>query len=440
MKKTCILITLLWLFTVSNTQAKVYIDLAAPAVKKLPIAVQEFKDLGSPVRSPEDAEIIKNIKNELASALRSDLVFSNLFKIIEKEAFLEDPMKAGLTKEETDFRDWRTIGADTLVKGAFLVEGGRLTVEVRYYDCVKEEQIFGKKYIGNAKNPRKLVHYFADQIYQELTGRKGIFTSRLLFVSNKTGTKEVYMSDYDGRNAIQITRNKAINLSPQWSPDGKKIIYTSYKKGWPCLHMLDLTTGKETVVSEKPGINIGGRFSPDGSQVALTLSIDKSSELYLVNIATGENKRLTDNFGIDVSPAWSPDGKKIAFISDISGNPHIFMLDLGTGNLKRLTYSGKYNSSPAWSPDGKLIAFSRSDNGKFNIWVMQPDGGNMVQLTSEGDNRSPSWSPDGRFLIFSSTVRGVSSLQIIRADGSGRFKLDTGMGNEKSPVWSPFMQ
>ncbi|MBI5642105.1 MAG: Tol-Pal system beta propeller repeat protein TolB [Deltaproteobacteria bacterium] len=418
--------------------SKVYIDLAAPAAKKLPIAIQDFKYLGD-AASAKDPVAVK-VQGELLDSIRSDIRFSNLFSIIEREAFLEDPAASGITEGEIDFRNWRSIGADTLIKGGFLIEKDKLTVEIRFFDAITEKQVVGKRYVGSINNPRRVMHFFADELYQELTGKKGIFATRIMFVSDKEGNKEVYISDYDGKNALKITRNRSINLSPQWSPDGKKILYVSYKKGWPSLYMLDLTNGKDTVVSAKPGINIGGRFSPDGGRVALTMSGEKSPELYLLDLNTGEYKKLTDNRGIDVSPSWSPDSTKLAFVSDTAGNPHIFVLDLTTGDIKRLTFNGKYNSSPAWSPDGKQIAFARSDSGKFNIWVMQADGSSMSQLTFENSDRNPSWSPDGRHIIFSSTARGASSLYIMRSDGTGHMKINTGIGNEKSPVWSPYQQ
>ncbi len=425
-------------FGVTAAEAKVYIDLSAPQAKRLPIAIQDFK-----ISASVGAETIgsaKGLNDELMDTLKSDLRFSGLFNIIDRSAYIEDPKKAGLTESEIDFKQWRAVGADALIKGVVMIEKNSLIVEVRFFDCVTEKQIIGKRYIGSLSSPRRVIHYFTDQLYEELTGRKGIFTTRLLFISDKDGNKEVYMSDYDGKNAVKITRNRSINLSPQWAPDGSRIIYVSYKKGSPNLHMLDLRTGKDTVVSGRPGINIGGRFSPDGAKVALTLSGDKSPELYMLDLNTGEYKRLTDNYGIDVSPSWSPDGGRLAYVSDVSGNPHIFVLDLLSGNAKRLTFNGKYNSSPAWSPDGRLIAWSRSDSGPFNIWVMQPDGSGATQLTFEGSNRSPSWSPDGRYLVYSSASRGSSSLYIMRPDGTGQTKLTTGVGGEKSPVWSPFLQ
>lgn len=437
-KKTIAFLFAIFLLLPFGAEAKVYIDLAAPQAKRLPIAIQDFKFLGDESKAKDPS--VANISAELAETLRSDIRFSGLFNIIEKDAYLEDAAKANLTEDKIDFRLWRAIGADTLIKGGFSIEKEKLTVEVRLFDSITEKQVLGKKYIGSVNNPRRVMHYFADNLYEELTGRKGIFTTRIMFVSNKDGNKEIYVADYDGRNAVKVTRNKSINLSPQWSPDGKKALYVSYKKGWPALFQLDLTNGADSGVSAKPGINIGGRYSPDGTRVALTLSGDKSPELYTLDLSTGEYKRLTDNYGIDVSPAWSPDSSRIAYVSDVAGNPHIFMLELSSGTSRRMTFEGKYNSSPAWSPDGSRIAFSRSDSGRFNIWAMNADGTGLTQLTFDGNDRSPSWSPDGRYLIYSSTAKGVSSLRVVRSDGTGSMKIETGTGNEKSPVWSPYFQ
>lgn len=420
-------------------RAKVYIDLAAPAIKKLPIAVQEFSETSS-AGSPAGEKIANAIKAELIDALTGDLRFSNLFTFIKKEAFLEDPAKSGVTLKDTNFKDWRAVGADALIKGRFTIEKDSLTVEVRLFDCVDEKEILGKRYVGSISSTRRLAHYFADQIYEELTGRKGIFGTKLLFVSKRTGNKEVFMSDYDGKGVRQITRNRAINLSPYWAPDGKKIVYTSYKKGWPCLFMLDLSIGRDAALSDRPGINIGGRISPDGRSAALTLSGKKSTELYSMDIAARSYKQLTDNSANDVSPAWSPDGKRLAYVSDSSGNPHIFVLELETGEIKRFTYSGKYNASPAWSPDGREIAFSRQDNGEFNIRVQGLGDADATQLTFEGDNRSPSWSPDSRQIVFSKGAGGSSFLYIMNADGTGLVKIDTGGLTESQPSWSPFME
>ncbi len=422
----------------SQAWSKIYIDITGPSGRRLPIAVQSFMDMGT---GSDYAQKVDPVAEELRNTLIGDLRFSGLFDVIEEDAYLE-PGEEWFSAANINFRNWRTAGAEALVKGRLRIEGERLVVEIKLFDTVKESRLIGKRYTGRTSNPRRIAHRFADDLMEELTGRRGIFSTKLLFVSDRTGNKEIYISDYDGRNVKQITRNGSINISPRWSPDGKKILYTSYKKGWPCVHMLDLRSGRETVVSDRPGINIGGRFSPDGTKIALTLSIDGSPELYLLDMTTGGLKRLTKNYGIDVSPAWSPDGSKIAFVSDMAGNPHIYIIDPDGSNLRRLTYDGKYNASPSWSPDGRFIAFARMmDDKRFDIWVMRSDGSGQRRLTYEGMNKSPFWSPDGRFIAFSSRRGGNgSAIYIMRANGEGITKV-TGDGDDaKSPAWSPYLE
>ncbi|MBI5561278.1 MAG: Tol-Pal system beta propeller repeat protein TolB [Deltaproteobacteria bacterium] len=412
----------------SPARSNVYIDLSAPSERRLPVAIREFRHKPAQGAAlPDDAS--KKIQKSLSEALRGDLGFSGLFTIIDAPG-----------EDGADLKKCRASAADALVAGEFSVEKDKLTVEVKLYDCVGGGELLYRRYIGSANNPARLIHYFADHLYRELTGKKGIFSTRILFVSDRTGNKEIYAADYDGGNVMQLTRNGHINISPQWSPNGKKVIYVSYKSGTPGLYMLDMRSGSDSAVSAKVGINIGGRFSPDAGRIALTLSGEKSPEIYILTLDTGDYRRITDNYAIDVSPSWSPDGSKIAYTSDISGNPHIFMVDLNEGKPKRLTYDGKYDSSPAWSPDGRSIAFSRSNGADFDIWVMDSTGGNERQLTFQGGNQSPSWSPDGRYIIYSGGNGAKTALYIMQADGTSVRKIDAGGGNISGPAWSPYMQ
>ncbi len=420
-------------------EAKVYIDLTAPSIRRLPLAIQEFHYLGADPYSIKERDRVKSISASILNTLKRDMEFSGVFKTLDNEAFIEEPDEAGFDINDINFKDWRMIGADALVEGRFRLIEKRLIVEARLFDSVRQTMIMSKRFIGNPNHPERLAHFISERLYEEITGRKGIFTTKLLFVSKKGGNKEIYISDYDGRHRVPITYNRSINLSPKWSPDGKKMIYTSYKRGYPYLYLFDLNTGHDEVISSKKGINIGGRFSPDGKSIALTLSTKTSPDLFLLRLGGGGYERLTTNYGIDVSPTWSPDGRKLAFVSDRSGNPHIFVLDLRTNKTKRLSYGGTYNASPAWSPEGNLIAYARADSGKFNIWVLDANGGRQHQLTFDGNNKSPSWSPDGRFIIFNKTSKGESSLYVMQADGTASRKIPTGTGYASTPAWSPFL-
>ena len=449
---------LLLLTHVPTAWAKIYIDIDSPAGKKLPLAIQEFVELDhaaspekpvtaettkdAPAESTPETQETEEAKAILLEALAGDLDFTGLFDIIEKEAFLEAP-EAGVRLRDTKFEDWRLIGTEILIKGALRVSGEKLIVEFRLFDAVKETQLIAKRYIGRTANPRAVSHAFTDDLIEKLTGTKGIFSTKLAFVSDRTGAKEIYTSDYDGRNIRQITFNRTINLSPRWSPDGKRMIFTSYKNGRPNLYMLHIKSGRLETVSARTGINIGGRWSPDGKRIVLTLSGRRSPEIYTLELSSRKYKRLTDNFAIDVSPDWSPDGERLAFVSDRGGNPHIYMIDFIGGMPKRLSHGGKYNSEPAWSPDGRFIAFSRTEGSNFDIWVMRKDGTDMTRLTTQGNNTAPSWSPDGRYIIFSgesNSPRNESYLYIMRSDGSAIKKINTKGRGETAPSWSWYLK
>ncbi|MBI3754353.1 MAG: Tol-Pal system beta propeller repeat protein TolB [Deltaproteobacteria bacterium] len=415
--------------------AKVYIDINAPAGKRLPIAIPDIKIAGILSAEPE-------VMSRLRDALVRDLEFSGLFSIIDKKAYVEDPNKK---PDDIDFNDWRIIGADVLIKSVSALEKDDLTVELKLYDTVQAKMLIGRRYIGKTTTVRTIAHKFADEVMEALAGEKGIFDTKLLFTSGISGGKEIFLADYDGYNLRQITKNRSINLSPQWSPDGKKILYTSYKEGRPCLYMLELATGREIRLAGYPGINISARWSPMGKEIAMTLSKDGNPELYILELDGMKLRRLTNNWAIDVSPSWSPDGKRLAFVSDIGGNPHIYVINSDGTGLTRLTYDGKYNAAPAWSPKGDKIAFARLNGGHFDILVMNSDGTGQVQLTeNSGDNEDPSWSPDGRYIAFSSTRDGgVSRIYIMQADGSNQQQIimeNAERGSPAaSPAWSPFL-
>jgi len=425
---------------------KVYIDINTPAGKKLPIAITDIKNI-SELSGQPDASGLSAALTAQAGLLRDvimhDLEFSGLFNIIDKKAYIEDKNKRS---DDINFKDWRVIGAEALIKGTFTAKEDNLIVELKLYDTFQAKMLVGRRYIGKKGNLRLIAHKFANEAMEAMTGEKGIFNTKLLFVSNMSGNKEIYLIDYDGYNLRQITRNHSINLSPRWSPDGKKILYTSYKEDQPYVYLLEIATGKEIRLSDQPGINIGASWSPSGKEVALTLSRDGNPELYILELDGMKLRRLTNNWAIDVSPSWSPDGKRIVFVSDTGGNPHIYMIHSDGTGLTRLTYEGKYNASPSVSPTGDKIVFTRTGGGHFDIWVMNIDGTGQTQLTAgSGNNEDPSWSPDGRFITFKSTRGGgVARIYTMRKNGEDQKLItydNSGKGGSTAfPVWSPYLE
>ncbi|MBI5286684.1 MAG: PD40 domain-containing protein, partial [Deltaproteobacteria bacterium] len=215
-----VLVIGLILFLPSQGEAKVYIDINAPSIRKLPIAIPELKDLGSPGPS-------EDVGKGLYDTLIQDLEIAGLFEILDRKGYIEDSKGSGIQLGEIDFSSWRVIGAEALIKGGFTLKWDDLAVEIRLFDVFQEKVLIGKSYSGKKADLRRVIHRFANEVIEALTGEKGIFETRLLLVLDTGGSKEVYIADYDGYNPRQVTRNGSINLSPQWSPDGSRILYTS---------------------------------------------------------------------------------------------------------------------------------------------------------------------------------------------------------------------
>ena len=387
--------------------------------------------IATPVRleGGENAEVAR----EIADALSFDLTLSGLFQVAAG-----DPERGGIRQGEFSFAPWKMAGAKLLVKSGFSVTApDRLTVELRLYDVLQEKLLASKRFTGSSKEARKMAHAFSDEILRIMTGEAGPFTGKIAFVSKRSGNKEIYLMDYDGRNVQQLTKNRSINLNPDFFPNGRELIYTTYKNRNPDLYRREITTGAEAKVSAQRGLNVTAAVAPSGDRIALAMSKDGHSQLYLITPQGKQLARLTNSPALEVSPAWSPDGKRIAFVSDRLGRPQIFVMDADGTNVRRLTTSGSYNVEPRWAPKGGRIAYCRQMGGGFQIFVMNSDGGESSQLTSEGSNEHPRWSPDGRFITFSSKRGWKEGLYVMRADGTGQTKVSRSGGSDTHPVWSP---
>ena len=417
------------LFFPAHCFARIYIDINAPSIRKFKIAIPDFKNLSSNSQHPE-------LITGLADVISNDLDLSGYFTPMDKEAFLEDN-DAPQRTENIRFKDWSVIGAELLLKGSYTCIGRNLEVEIRLFDVFWGRQILGKRALGDINHFRNLMHRLGNIIIQTLTGQQGIFLTKLAFVGNESGHKEIYACDYDGHNVKQITADKSIALLPRWSPDGTKIMYNSYKDGGPLLYMRNLHSGAVKKISARSGLNIGACWTPDAKRVALTLSRKGNPDIFTIDLNGKVVKQLTNHWGIDVSPTFSPDGKKIAFVSNRSGSPQIYVQDLISGKEERLTFEGNYNTSPAWSSLNR-IAFVSKDAGYYSIYTIDPNGSRLRRLTENGgNNEDPCWSPDGRYIIFSSDRKGRYHLYIMNGNGLNQRRITFLKGDQTAPSWAP---
>jgi TolB protein len=413
-----------------DEEKRAYLRIDGGSAAKFPLAFPALKlEEGA---DPSAAQLIYQV-------VQRDLELSGYFDIISQMAYIESST-AGLEAGTFDFADWRVCGAAGLVKAGLTTEGDRHAVELHVYDVDGGVQTLGRVLSGQDGNKRGLGHHLANAIIEAFTGEAGIFHTRIVTVVNYGQGKEVYVFDFDGQNRRAVSRNGSINLSPAWSPDGKKITYTSYRDNNPDLWMTDLDSGRHSKVSGRPGINAGAEWSPDGTEIALTLSKDQgNSDIYALDSSGSILRRLTRDYGIDVSPAYSPGGETIAFVSGRLGNPQLFVMERDGSNQRRLTQRGGHNVSPAWSPDGSRIAFAGRDEGRFDIFVVNSDGTGLKRLTqSRGDDEDPTWSPDGNHILFSSSRDGGGKqLYIMTADGNSQTRITDGTGSFSNPQWGP---
>lgn len=424
-----LLIGPLFCFAQSDKDQYEYIDISNPFLRKIPLAVPLFKNENGTAEE-------KRLSNSSADLLASSLEFTGYFKLLDRGAFLFDPQKDGVLSPQINFANWTVIGAELLITGLFKEVDGNITMELRLFDAFKAHRIIGKKYAGKEADQRQMIHRFCGEVIKYLTGHRGVYGSKIAFVSTGSGNKEIYSCDFDGYNPQQVTRNRSINLSPAWSSDGRYLAYTSYKNKKPDIFIKDLAEMQETSINEK-GLNITPAWVPGKFELAATLSFSGDQEIYLLTGSGKVIKRLTSIRGIDLSPTWSPDGKKFAFVSNRAGSPQIYVQDLASEKVRRLTYEGNYNTQPNWSPQSDKIVYASVVDGRRNIVVMGLDGQESLQLTGEsGDNEAPSWSPDGSLIVFSSNREGPFRLYVMTAFGTDQRRLLVMTGEQTNPKWS----
>lgn len=454
MKQLAAILGLLLGASLVFAQSKPDIDIGKARTKKSLMAFPALHYVGSTGSAPN----YQGVGSEIFNVVTNDLVVSSYFQFIPQSAFIEDTVKTGLRPlpEPGGFRyqSWSQIGAEFLIRGSFSIAGGDVSLEAYVYNVSKNTLVFGKKYKGSSGAARKIAHTFANDVLGALTGKPGMFLSRIAVVSDRDGGgwKEVYVMDWDGASPLKLTNLKTITMSPAWSPDGKKVAYTAMVQRSRTsgrnhdMFMVDLTTGRRTLVSYRQGINSGANFTPDGRGILLTISQGTAPDIYKVNYSGESPVRFTNgpNGAMNVEPAASPDGSKVAFSSDRSGRPMIFVMDSGGGNVKRLTHVGQFNASPSWSPDGKKIAFAGYEADHFDIFVMNADGSDMIRLTKArkpngkmANNEDPSFSPDGRFVMYTSDRTGKNQIYISTVDGSEERRVTLDNANYFKARWSP---
>lgn len=392
----------------------------------IPLALPEF------ITQPSSSEI-KAIAEELHQIISDDLKYSRVFQLLPKSYY---SYIRPLDPEQIFFKDWQSIQANILMVGQLIEdEKSDFLFEGKIYDVKSGRFITGKRYSSGKSLIRLVAHKMTDEI-MKIYGERPLFTSKIVFISDRDGNDELYMMDYDGHNQTRLTFNKVRDYMPAWSSDGKVLAYTSYAENEAGLYIYNPYEGDRVKLAIK-GTNFAPAFSPDGKKLVFCSTQENGNAEIYVAASNGNNlKRLTFNNAIDTAPSWSPNSREIAFTSDRSGTPQIYVMDAEGSNVRRVSFGGTYHDAPAWSPSGDMIAYVSRVDQIFDIYILNMRTNQIIKLTeSNARNESPCWSPDGRHIIFASNLSGTIQLYAIDYDGQNLKRL-TSRGNNKLPDWS----
>jgi TolB protein len=401
MKKLHFLIFSLFFIFPTKSFSLIEVDITRGNLNPLPVAVsslfsneQTHSDLKKELK-------VNDLGLEISKVVENNLKQSGLFNPLSKDAFLQKPDIAHLKPR---FEDWALIKAQALITGRVIFEDDKLRVEFRLWDVLAGKEMLALAFTTVPKNWRRVGHIITDKVYERLTGEKGYFDTRIIYVSEvgpKTQRiKKLAIMDQDGFNNKYLTLGNELVLTPRFSPTNQMVTYLSYFRNLPRVYLLDIETGIQEVVGDFPGMTFAPRFSPDGNKIIMSFAKDGNSDIYTMDIESRIQQRITNHPSIDTSPSYSPDGKYIAFNSDRSGYQQIYVMKRDGSKVKRISFGNGLYGTPVWSPRGDLIAFTKLHKGKFYIGVMRPDGEGERLLTENYYQEAPSWSPNGRVLIF----------------------------------------
>jgi TolB protein len=404
-------------------QAQFRVEISGVGATQLPIAIAKFRD-----------EERNTPSLSISAIVRNDLERSGVFRSVDAPGALDET-------SQPVFTEWRGRAADALAAGSVTrLADGRFDIRFKLWDVVKGTAIAGHSSAVEAGDLRLAAHRIADDIYEKLTGNKGVFSTRIAFVTKGGGRFTLRVADADGEGGQVAVNSIEPIISPAWSPDGRQLAYVSFDKQKAVVVTQEVATGTRREIANFRGSNSAPAWSPDGQTLAVTLSRDNGSQIYLIDRSGGNVRRLTNSSAIDTEPAFAPDGRGLYFVSDRGGSPQIYRTSLAGGNAERITFGGSYNISPAISPDGRTLAYISRQGGAFRLYTLDLSAASAqpVALTDTSDDESPSFAPNGRLIIYATRAQGRDVLMTTTLDGKIKARLLSTTADVREPVWGPF--
>ncbi|WP_397454004.1 Tol-Pal system beta propeller repeat protein TolB [Pseudomonas sp. NA-150] len=396
-----------------------------------PIAVVPFGLQGGTVLPEDMADIIGN-----------DLRNSGYYSPLPKQNMISQPTQAS----EIIYRDWTAIGAQYLMVGSIVPNGGRLQIQYALFNVATQQQVLTGNVSGTNDQLRDMAHYIADQAFEKLTGIKGAFSTRMLYVTAERFSVDntrytLQRSDYDGARAVTLLQSREPILSPRFAPDGKRIAYVSFEQRRPRIFIQHIDTGRREQVTNFEGLNGAPAWSPDGTKLALVLSKDGSPSIYVMNLASRQLTRVTNDSSINTEPFFGKDGSTIYFTSDRGGKPQVYKTNINGGAAERVTFIGNYNANPKLSADEKTLVMIHRQDGftNFKVAVQDLARGTVKILTDSNLDESPTVAPNGTMVIYATRQQGRGVLMLVSINGRVRIPLPTAQGEVREPSWSPYL-
>jgi TolB protein len=368
----------------------------------------------------------------LSSVIRANLERSGVFRSLDAPSGLDE--RSRLPQSEV-----RAQGADALLAGSInRLADGTFDVRYRLWDAVKGTDALTRAVTVPAADLRLAAHRIADEVFEALTGDKGVFSTRIAYVTRSGRQFSLHITDADGEGGQVALRSTEPIISPAWSPNGREIAYVSFESQKAVVWVQNVATGQRAMVANFKGSNSAPAWSPDGSELAVTLSRDAPAQIYVMPRAGGTPRRLTTSPAIDTEPVFSPDGRQVYFVSDRGGGPQIYRVPASGGNAERVTFSGSYNISPALSPDGRTLAYVNRNGSAFRLTTLDLSNGIVQTLSDTADDESPSFAPNGRLIVFATRAQGRDVLMTTTLDGKIKTRLLSSGADMREPAWGPF--